>query len=85
MNNFEDFKRKFSNHRQWREFVSVLHESVTHPCSITYPRVIAALRSGRALFNDGAVRFNDGAVRATSWLSGQAGVQEILNLGRTKA
>jgi hypothetical protein len=53
----------FSNHRKWREFVTAVHESVTYPCAVTYPKVIGALRSGRDWFNDGAAR-------ASSWLSG---------------
>jgi hypothetical protein len=54
MNEFQDFKRKFSNNRQWREFVTAVHESVTHPCAVTYPKVISALRSGRDWFNRGS-------------------------------
>jgi hypothetical protein len=57
--------RKFSNHRQWREFVAAVHESVTNPRLVTYPMVLSALQSGRAWFNDGAVR-------APSWLGGFA-------------
>jgi hypothetical protein len=52
---------EFSNHRKWREFVTAVHESVTYPCAVTYPKVIGALRSGRDWFNDGAAR-------ASSWL-----------------
>lgn len=55
--------RKFSNHRQWREFVAAVHESVSFPCVATYPMVLSALRSGR-------VWFNVGAARASTWLSG---------------
>jgi hypothetical protein len=47
---------RFSNHRQWREFVTAVHESVTYPCTVTYPKVINALRSGRNWFHDEAVR-----------------------------
>jgi hypothetical protein len=54
---------EFSNHRKWREFVTAVHESVTYPCAVTYPKVIGALRSGRDWFNDGAAR-------ASGWLSG---------------
>jgi hypothetical protein len=42
---------EFSNHRKWREFVTAVHESVTYPCAVTYPKVIGALRSGRDWFN----------------------------------
>jgi len=59
----DEVKRKFTNHRQWREFVAAIHESVTQPCAATYPMVLNALRSGRAWFNDGAAR-------ASSWLGG---------------
>jgi hypothetical protein len=47
---------EFSNHRKWREFVTAVHESVTSPCAVTYPKVIGALRSGRDWFNVGAAR-----------------------------
>jgi hypothetical protein len=63
----------FSNHRKWREFVTAVHESVAHPCAVTYPKVIGALRSGRNLFNDGAAR-------ASSWLSGSASPHPTISL-----
>jgi len=47
---------KFPNHRQWRDFMAAIHESMTYPCAVTYPKIIAALRSGRAWFSDGGVR-----------------------------
>ena len=31
MANFDDVRRKFSNHRQWRDFIAAVHESVTYP------------------------------------------------------
>jgi hypothetical protein len=71
MANFDSVRRTFSNpgtfsnHRQWRDFIAAVHESVTYPCSVTYPMVLSALRSGRAWFNDGAAR-------ASSWLDGAA-------------
>ncbi len=68
MADFDRMRRKFSNNRQWRDFITVVHESVTFPCSATYPVVVSALRSGRAWFNDGAVR-------ASNWLSPRSGVQ----------
>jgi hypothetical protein len=67
MANVDDVRRKFSNHRQWREFIAAVHESVSYPCSVTYPVVLSALRSGRAWFYDGAAR-------ATNWLSSRSGV-----------
>jgi hypothetical protein len=56
MTSLHDVKRKFSNHRQWRDFIAAVHDSVTYPCSVNYPMVIGALRSGRAWFGDGAAR-----------------------------
>ena len=47
MSDLQDCKRKFSNNRQWREFVTAVHESVTYPCPVTYPKVINGLRSDR--------------------------------------
>ena len=44
---FEDIKQKFSNQRQWREFVSAVQ------CSVNYPAAINSLRSGTKLFSDG--------------------------------
>jgi hypothetical protein len=44
MNELQGIQRKFSNNRQWREFVSAV-QSVSHPCAVTYPKVISALRS----------------------------------------
>jgi hypothetical protein len=41
----------FSN-RRWRKFIATVHDSVTDPCSVTYPMVLGALRSGPAWFND---------------------------------
>jgi len=40
-----DGRSKFLNHRQWRDFVTAVHESVAIPCAITYPKIINALRS----------------------------------------
>jgi len=37
----EDIKQRFTNQRQWREFVSALQ------CSANYPAVVATLRSGK--------------------------------------
>jgi hypothetical protein len=72
MANFDEVRREFSNHRQWREFIAALHESVAYPCSVTYPMVLGALRSSRAWFSDGAAR---ATIRATSWLSSRGGIQ----------
>jgi hypothetical protein len=44
---FEDIKQKFSNQRQWREFVSAVQ------CSVNYPAAINSLRSGTKWFSDG--------------------------------
>ena len=68
---------EFSNHRKWREFVTAVHESVAYPCTVTYPKVIGALRSGRDWFNDGAAR---ASTRASSWLSGSASPHPAISL-----
>jgi hypothetical protein len=48
VNAFEDIKRKFSNQRQWREFVSAVQ------CTVNYPAAINnTLRSGTKWFSDG--------------------------------
>jgi len=74
MANFNDV---FSNHRQWRDFIAAVHESVTYPCTVTYPMVLGALRSSRAWFNDGAARASSwlDEARASSWLSPRSGIQ----------
>jgi len=64
MKEFDDMQSKFCNQRQWRDFAAAVHESVSYPASVTYPKVISALRAGRA-------RFNDGAARASNWLNGR--------------
>jgi hypothetical protein len=45
----EDFGRKFSNRREWRDIVSAVQ------CSVKYPTVLNALRAGAWLFNDSVV------------------------------
>jgi hypothetical protein len=44
---FEDIKQKFTNQRQWRDFVSAVQ------CSVNYPAAINTLRSGTKWFGDG--------------------------------
>jgi hypothetical protein len=44
---FEDIKQKFTNQRQWREFVSAVQ------CSVNYPSAINSLRSSTKWFSDG--------------------------------
>ena len=51
---FEDIKQKLTNHkqkftnrRQWREFVSAVQ------CSVNYPAAINSLHSGTKWFSDG--------------------------------
>jgi hypothetical protein len=78
MREFRNFKRKFSNNRQWREFVSAVHESVTYPCAATYPKVISALRSGRDWFSDEAAR-------ASRQLTAAEDYAEALSLERIEA
>jgi hypothetical protein len=79
MSEFQDFKRKFSNNRQWREFVAAVHESVTYPCAVTYPKVISALRSGRDWFSDGAAR------ASSRRLPGAEDYADVLSLERIQA
>jgi hypothetical protein len=45
----EDFGRKFSNRREWRDFVSAVQ------CSVNYPGVLNALQAGGFLFKDTVV------------------------------
>jgi hypothetical protein len=40
MKNFDDIKRTFSNHRQWRDFIATIPESVSHPGAVTYPNAV---------------------------------------------
>jgi hypothetical protein len=49
MKALEDFGRKFSNRREWRDFISAVQ------CSVKYPVVLNALRAGAWLFNDNVV------------------------------
>lgn len=43
---FQDFTQKFTNQRQWREFVSALQ------CTVNYPAVVNTLRTtGKKWFN----------------------------------
>lgn len=46
----EGMKRGFANRRHWGEFVSAVQ------CSVSYPAVINALRSGAQWFNQGLQR-----------------------------
>jgi hypothetical protein len=47
VNAFEDIRRRFTNQRQWREFVSAVQ------CSVNYPAAISTLRSRTKWFSDG--------------------------------
>lgn len=42
---FEDIKEKFTNQRQWRDFVAALQ------CTVNYPAVVNTLRSGKKWLN----------------------------------
>jgi hypothetical protein len=44
MSQLNDMKRTFSNHRQWRDFIAAVHETVAYPCAVTYPNIIGSLR-----------------------------------------
>jgi hypothetical protein len=35
----------FSNHRQWRQFVTTVHQSLVQPYCVAYPKAISALRA----------------------------------------
>jgi hypothetical protein len=55
VNAFEDIKRKFSNQRQWQEFVSAVQ------CPVNYPAAIKnTLRSGTKWFSDGLTQAASG-------------------------
>jgi hypothetical protein len=62
---FEDIKRKFTNKRQWREFVSAVQSSVNYPAAIgtLYPAAINTLRSGTKWFSDGLAQASSCLVR----------------------
>ncbi|HEX3915363.1 MAG TPA: hypothetical protein VHW71_17835 [Steroidobacteraceae bacterium] len=47
VNAIADIGRKFTNQRQWREFISAVQ------CSVNYPAAINSLRSGTRWFSDG--------------------------------
>jgi hypothetical protein len=57
VNAFEDIKKKFTNQRQWREFVSAVQ------CSVNYPAAINSLRSGTKWFSDGLAQASSCLVR----------------------
>jgi hypothetical protein len=50
MDTLGDMKRKFLNQRQWREFVAAAQ------CSVNYPAVLSALRSGTQWFTASLVQ-----------------------------
>jgi hypothetical protein len=77
MTTIDDMRRKFSNRREWRDFIASVHDSVTLPCAATYPMVMDALRSGRAWFSLGAAR-------ASTWLGGQPDELETVTLVRVE-
>jgi hypothetical protein len=47
---FDDMSQRFSNQRQWREFLSAVQ------CSVDYSAVINTVRAGTKYFYDGLVR-----------------------------
>jgi hypothetical protein len=49
MKTLDDIRRKFSNRREWRDFVSAVQ------CSVNYPMVLNALRESAWAFNDTVV------------------------------
>jgi hypothetical protein len=56
-NALEDIKQKFTNQRQWREFVSAVQ------CSVNYPAAVNSLRSGTKWFSDGLTQASSCLVR----------------------
>ena len=54
---FADIKQKFTNQRQWREFVSAVQ------CSVNYPAAINSLRSGTKWFSDGLAQASSALAR----------------------
>jgi hypothetical protein len=56
-NALEDIKQKFTNQRQWREFVSAVQ------CSVNYPAAVNSLRSGTKWFSDGLAQASSCLVR----------------------
>lgn len=72
MTAFDDMRRKFSNHRQWRDFIAAVQDSMSQPCSATYPMVLDALRSGKAWFDDGAARASNWLTAMTAARSGRS-------------
>jgi hypothetical protein len=56
-------RRGFANRRRWGEFVSAVQ------CSVSYPAVINALRSGARWFNDGLQRVSPAQFLATGPIS----------------
>jgi hypothetical protein len=51
VNAFEGIKRKFTNQRQWREFVTAVQ------CPVNYPAAINnTLRTGTKWFSDGVAQ-----------------------------
>ncbi len=45
---FEDIRRKFTNQRQWREFVSALQSAPALQCTVNYAAVLrSTLRTGK--------------------------------------
>jgi len=50
VNTLDDMSQRFSNQRQWREFLSAMQ------CSVDYSAVINTVRAGTKYFYDGLVR-----------------------------
>jgi hypothetical protein len=49
-------KARFCNNRQWRDFVSALQHTVAQSRSAASPKLVGALGSSRARFNQSVVR-----------------------------
>ena len=58
----DGMRRRFVNRRRWGEFASAVQ------CSVSYPAVLNALRSGAQWFNDGLQRVSAIVpIKRSSW------------------
>ena len=39
---------RFSNHRDWRDFVAAMKASLSDPAASTYPKIMGALKAQRS-------------------------------------
>jgi len=60
MKTFEEIRSRFSNQRQWRDFVAAVQ------CSVNYSTVVGTLRSATMLFNSAWARASQPLKQALS-------------------